>query len=32
MRLKPGQTVDSGTGEVRDVLGERGEVRVRRRE
>jgi hypothetical protein len=32
MRLKPGQTVDSGTGEVSDVLGERGEVRVRRRE
>ena len=29
VRLKPGQTLDRGTGEVRDVLGAGGEVRVR---
>lgn len=29
-RLKPGETLDRGTGEVRDVLGPNGEVRVRR--
>ena len=29
VRLKPGQVLDRGTGEVTDVLGERGEVRVR---
>jgi hypothetical protein len=32
VRLKPGQVVDRGTGEITDVLGERGELRVRRRE
>ena len=26
--LKPGQTIDRGTGEVRDVLGPNGELRV----
>lgn len=30
IRLKPGQTLDRGTGEVHDVLGPNGEVRVRR--
>jgi hypothetical protein len=30
VRLKPGQVVDRSSGEVTDVLGERGEVRVRR--
>ena len=29
VRLKPGETLDRGTGEVRDVLGPNGEVRVR---
>jgi hypothetical protein len=29
VRLKPGQVLDRGTGAVTDVLGERGEVRVR---
>jgi hypothetical protein len=29
VRLKPGQTLDRGTGEVRDVLGPNGQVRVR---
>lgn len=29
MRLRPGETLDRGTGEVRDVLGPNGEVRVR---
>lgn len=28
VRLKPGQTLDRGTGEVRDVLGNSGEVRI----
>jgi hypothetical protein len=28
-RLKPGETLDRGTGEVRDVLGTNGEIRVR---
>ena len=28
-RLKPGQTLDRGTGEVRDVLGPSGELTVR---
>jgi hypothetical protein len=28
VRLKPGETLDRGTGEVRDVLGGGGEVRV----
>jgi hypothetical protein len=32
VRLKPGQVLDRGTGEVTDVLGERGEIRVRRRD
>ena len=31
VRLKPGEVLDRGTGEVRDVLGPGGEVRVRRR-
>ena len=30
VRLKPGETLDRGTGEVHDVLGPNGEVRVRR--
>jgi hypothetical protein len=30
VRLKPGEVLDRGTGEVTDVLGERGEIRVRR--
>jgi len=30
VRLKPGEMLDRGSGEVTDVLGERGEVRVRR--
>ena len=30
VHLKPGETLDRGTGEVRDVLGPSGEVRVRR--
>ena len=29
VELKPGQVLDRGTGEVRDVLGE-GEIRIRR--
>ena len=29
-RLKPGEVLDRGSGEVRDVLGPNGEVRVRR--
>ena len=29
VRLKPGETLDRGTGEVRDVMGQSGEVRVR---
>jgi hypothetical protein len=29
VRLRPGETLDRGTGEVRDVLGPNGEVRVR---
>ena len=29
VRLKPGQTLDRGTGEVRDVMGNSGEVRIR---
>lgn len=29
VRLKPGQVLDRGSGEVTDVLGERGEIRVR---
>jgi hypothetical protein len=29
VRLKPGETLDRGTGEVRDVLGPNGEVTVR---
>lgn len=29
VRLKPGETLDRGTGEVRDVMGASGEVRVR---
>jgi hypothetical protein len=29
--LKPGETLDRGTGEVRDVLGPHGEIQVRRR-
>ena len=29
VRLKPGETLDRGTGEVRDVLGPHGEIRVR---
>lgn len=29
VRLKPGETLDRGTGEVRDVMGHSGEVRVR---
>jgi hypothetical protein len=28
-RLKPGQVIDRGTGEVRDVLGSSGEIRVK---
>jgi hypothetical protein len=28
VRLKPGETLDRGTGEVRDVLGPRGEIKV----
>jgi hypothetical protein len=31
VRLKPGETLDRGTGEVRDVLGPNGEIQVRRR-
>ena len=31
VRLKPGEVLDRGSGEVTDVLGNRGEVRVRRR-
>jgi len=30
VRLKPGETLDRGTGEVRDVLGPSGEIQVRR--
>ncbi|HEX6320016.1 MAG TPA: hypothetical protein VFZ84_14265 [Burkholderiales bacterium] len=30
VRLKPGEVLDRGSGEVSDVLGGRGEVRVRR--
>ena len=30
VRLKPGETLDRGTGEVRDVLGPNGEIQVRR--
>lgn len=30
VRLKPGETLDRGTGEVRDVLGPNGELSVRR--
>lgn len=30
VRLKPGQTLDRGSGEVRDLLGPNGEVRVTR--
>lgn len=29
-RLKPGEVLDRGSGEVRDVLGSQGEIRVRR--
>jgi hypothetical protein len=29
VRLKPGETLDRGTGEVRDVLGTNGELQVR---
>jgi hypothetical protein len=29
VRLKPGQVLDRGSGEVRDVLGPSGEIRVR---
>ena len=29
VRLKPGETLDRGTGEVRDVLGPNGQVQVR---
>lgn len=29
VRLKPGETLDRSTGEVRDILGNSGEVRVR---
>jgi hypothetical protein len=30
VRLKPGETLDRGTGEVRDVLGPNGDIQVRR--
>jgi hypothetical protein len=30
VRLKPGETLDRGTGEVHDVLGPNGEIQVRR--
>lgn len=30
VRLKPGQTLDRGTGEVRDVLGPNGQIEVKR--
>jgi hypothetical protein len=30
VRLKPGEVLDRSSGEVTDVLGERGEIRVRR--
>jgi hypothetical protein len=29
VRLKPGEVLDRGSGEVTDVLGDRGEIRVR---
>jgi hypothetical protein len=29
VRLKPGETLDRGSGEVRDVLGPHGELKVR---
>ena len=31
VRLKPGETLDRGTGEVHDVLGPNGEIQVHRR-